>query len=94
MQTDNWRISIGGSSTEIVEIWDSNFKPLKYRSLNYGLGYEGSTELFCKPHQTGIYDQSTHQTTYQDGDCKNSKGQDMSQNADWTSIFQITYYFR
>ena len=39
LQTDNWRISMSGYDTEIVEIWDSNFKPLKYRSLNYGLGY-------------------------------------------------------
>ena len=94
LQTDNWRISMSGYDTEIVEIWDSNFKPLKYRSLNYGLGYETQNYHDCKPHQIVEYDQSTSQTTYRDGDCINSKGQDMSQNADWTGNFQITYYFR
>jgi len=94
LQTDNWRISMSGNVTQIIEIWDSNFKPLKYRNLNYGLVYEGFPLLECQPFQIETYDQSTLQRTYRDGDCINSKGQDMSQNADWTGNFQITYYFR
>ena len=94
LQTDNWRISISDYGREIIEVWDSNFKPLKYRNLNYGFGYQGGPNLSCKPHQIVEYDQSTSQRTYRDGDCINSKGQDMSKNADWTGSFQITYYFR
>ena len=94
LQTDNWRISTGGSNTHISKIWDSNFKPVKYRGLNYNPTYNIDQFLQCKPYQIGIYDESTSQTTYRDGDCRNTLGQDMSQGADYTLEFQITYYFR
>ena len=94
LQTDNWRISATGSESHILNIWDSNFTPVQYRGLNYNQYYESTPLLYCQQFQIETYDQSTRQRTYRDGDCINSKGEDMSENADWTGNFQITYYFR
>jgi hypothetical protein len=93
LQTDNWRISTGGSNTHILKIYDSDFKPVQYRGLNYNPNYNTDPQLACQPHQIATYDESTYQTTYRDGDCRNSKGEDMPSGADWTAFLQITYYF-
>ena len=34
LQTDNWRVSVEFSENEVYKIFDSNFKPVKYRRLN------------------------------------------------------------
>ena len=94
LETENWRIWTGGSNTNILKIWDSDFKPVKFRGLNYNPNYNIDPLLQCDPYQIETYDKSTNQRKYRDGDCKNSKGEDMSASSDWTGFLRITYYFR
>ena len=94
LETENWRIWTGGSNTNILKIWDSDFKPVKFRGLNYNPNYNIDPLLQCDPYQIETYDKSTNQRKYRDGDCKNSKGEDMSESSDWTGFLRITYYFR
>ena len=86
----------GGANTNILKISDSGFKPVKFRGLNYNPNYYGAGPLQCDPYQIGTYDESTNQSKYIDGDCKNSKGEDMSRSSNWLGGhgINIIYYFR
>jgi len=92
LQTDNWRISVELSENEVYKIFDSNFKPVKYRGLNYYSNYRSRSGLNCKPKYKQIsFDGGRN---YREMECRNSKGEDMSRGADYTGGLQITYYFR
>ena len=92
LQTDNWRISVEFSDYKVYKIFDSNFKPVKYRGLNYYSNYSSRSGLNCKPEYKQIsYDGGKN---YREMECRNSKGEDMSRGADYTGGLQITYYFR
>ena len=92
--TENWRIWTGGSNTHILQIFDSNFKPVKFRGLNYQPGYNADPQFQCEEFQIKTHDGNRDQRNYRTVDCKNSKGDDMSASSDWTAFFRITYYFR
>ena len=89
LQTDNWRISVEFSENEVYKIFDSNFKPVKYRGLNYYPNYRSRSGLNCQPKYKQIsFDGGKN---YREMECRNSKGEDMSKGADYTGGLQITY---
>ncbi len=95
LQTDNWRISIESSSTNISNIYDSKNDPVSYKGLKYNPSFRTSNELGCGGNTYIIYDDESGQNGQPfTGDCINQRGEDMSRSADWTGGLQITYYFR
>ena len=94
LQTDNWRISMDTSMYEFY----SSFDNIEFRGLNFSTSYEKRNTLGCKGYRIGEdkdADLSNQRVeTWIDGDCKNTKGEDMSTSADWTGGIKITYYFR
>ena len=47
--------------THILKIMDSDFKPVKFRGLNYNPNYNIDPLLQCDPYQIETYDKSTNQ---------------------------------
>jgi len=94
LQTDNWRISMDTSMYDFY----SSFDNIEFRGLNFSTSYEKRNTLGCKGYRIGEdkdADLSNQRVeTWIDGDCKNTKGEDMSTSADWTGGIKITYYFR
>ena len=82
LQTDNWRISMESTYFNFKEIWDSNFKPLEYRGLQYFPSLEYSNNLGCRPYKIGTG--TDENTTWTQGDCHNVRGENMSKSADWS----------
>ena len=89
LETDNWRISIDETWSNILKYYDSSFKPVSYRGLNYFSTINTNSWLSCDGYTKSYYNTSTRVN-----DCTNSKGEDMSRSSDWTGGLKITYYFR
>ena len=61
LQTDNWRISSENSFSNINQIYDSNFKAVQYKGLNYDPTYSSSSGLECGGNTYIIYDDASNQ---------------------------------
>ena len=91
LESDNWKISIFDVSIQSNDIsWDSNFKPVKFRGLNYSNEFINRSNLTCNGYTKT--DSSYNRTKV--NNCTNPKGEDMSSSVDWTGSVKITYYFR
>ena len=91
LQTNNWRISFEGTNSQVHKIYDSDFNQISYRGLDYYPGFYNYSSLACSG---GKYRYGDEGSNWQEIDCKNTKGEDMSISADYTHGLQITYYFR
>ena len=91
LQTDNWRISMESSMSDFYSYMDSNFKQVKFRSLNYFPRFKTDNQLGCDGYYASDW---SNYNEVKVNDCTNARGEDMSRSSDWTGGLQITYYFR
>ena len=78
------------SGSEINSIMDSSFKKVNYRGLDFYPEFASLSTLDCSAGQFKKGDDGE----WQDKNCTNSKGEDMSRSADYTNGLKITYFFR
>ena len=90
LQTDNWRITMDSSSSQINRIWDSSFKKVNYRGLDFYPDFTSSSTLNC----SGAQFMKNNDGEWHDIDCKNAKGEDHRKSTDYTYGLKITYYFQ
>ena len=78
-ENENWRISVEDRLVnQTTQFYDYNFKPLKYRGLNYYAQHNSNNGLYCRESDS-------------DGNCR---FENMNQESDYTESFKVTYYFK